>query len=152
MELLVETTGLLESQRDSTCPIEIAPRSHRDRKAGCPKAGVIPRNVKLVPSNAQGSPDERLENLSVALLAGFRRQGGADPAADSRGHHVDVPVSHVLRAAGRVRRLSTHEIRAIEHQRGSSVCWEIALVVAHRVERPRTWHTRREPTVPRVHI
>src|SRR5271165_1341038 len=104
-------TRLLESQRDYTCPIEIAPRSHRDRQAGCPKAGVIPGNAKLDPSNAEGSPDERFENLSVALLAGFRRQGGADPAADSRGHHVDVPVSHVLRAAGRVRRLSTYEIR-----------------------------------------
>src|SRR5271170_1316704 len=135
-----------------TCPIEIAPRSHRDRKAGCAKAGVIPGNAKLVPSNAEGSPDERLENLSVALLAGFRRQGSADPAADSRGHYVDVPVSHVLRAAGRVRRLSTHEIRAIEHQRGISVSWEIARVVAHRVERPRTPHTRHEPALPRVHI
>ena len=143
---------LLEGQRDSTCPIEIAPRSQRDRKARCPKAGVIPGNAKLVPSNAEGSLDERFENLSVALLAGFRRQGSADPAADSRGHYVDIPVSHVLRAAGRVRRLSTHEIRAIEHQRGISVCWEIALTVAHWVERPRTRHTCREPALPRVHI
>ena len=107
---------LLESQRHSICPIEIAPRNHRDdRKAGFPKARVIPGNAKLVPSDAEGSSDERFENLSVALLAGFRRQGSADPAADSRGHYVDVPVSHVLRAAGRIRRLSAHEIRAIEH-------------------------------------
>src|SRR5271170_1046293 len=107
--LALPRSGLLESQRDSTCLIEIAPRSHRDRKAGFPKAGVIPGNAKLVPSNAEGSSDERFENLSVALLAGFSRQGSADPSADSRGHHVDVPVSKVLRAAGRVRRLSTHE-------------------------------------------
>jgi hypothetical protein len=140
---------LLYSER---CPIEIAPRSLRDREAGCPKAGVIPGNAKLVPSNAEGSPDERFENLSVALLTGFHRQGSAGPAADSRGHYVDVPVSHVLRAPGRVRRLSTHEIRALEHQRGISVCWEIAVVVAHRIERPCTRHTRREPALPRVHI
>src|SRR5271165_1934352 len=67
------TSRLLESQRDSTCPIEIAPRSHRDRQAGCPRAGVIHGNAKLVPSNAEGPPDERFENLSVALLAGFPR-------------------------------------------------------------------------------
>ena len=42
-----------------TCPIEIAPRIRRYRKADCPKAGGIPGNAKLVPGNAEGSPDER---------------------------------------------------------------------------------------------